>query len=394
MLLCRKRSKKMAERTFEKGRKQVLLIPSQTNKTGVGRYEEILTHAMESVCNFTVLSPLYFCGYPFMIREEKSKETKQAKPILHITNQQLAFPLYMMSKEQRKRSIVTVHDVIPMQYPLFKQATHLRWKALDQFFFKKSIYAVSKAEIVICVSHATKKAFLAHVRYPEEKVKVVYEYPAPEFKEKNMKRRQYNILYVGSEMPHKNVDSLLKAVALVKKIIKEICLIKIGRPQWPGARNSLVLQAKELGISNNIIWNEEVDNLVDMYNQATILVLPSLHEGFGFPVVEAMACGCPVLCSSNGSLPELGGDAALYFNPRNEYEMAERIIMILKNKQLQRRMSKKGLKQVNNFTQKLFEEQMSFIYNSIAAVQQYKNIDYQYVIGETNEKRKNSLIVG
>ncbi len=359
----RKMSKKMIKETVWGDTRQVLLISSKTNKTGVGRYEEILKDAMKKVCNFLTISPIYFFTYPLLIKEEKNTERK--KQIIHITNQQLAFPLYMMNKEQRRRCIVTVHDVIPMQYPLFKQAAHLRWKAVDQFFFKKSLHAIAKAGMVICISHATKKAFLAHVNCPEEKVKVIYEYPAQEFKEKKIKRNQYDILYVGSEMPHKNVGVLLKALAEVKKTIEEVRLIKVGRAQWPGARESLMKQAREMGIEDSIVWYDEVADLVDLYNRVALVVHPSLHEGFGFLVVEAMACGCPVLCSSRDSLPELGGDAAMYFNPENEQELAEKIIMILENKYMQGQMRKKGLKQVKNFNEKRFEEQMTALYNSM-----------------------------
>lgn len=357
------KSEKISEEISDKGRRQILLISGQTNKTGVGRYEEILTNAMKKVCNFTIIAPIYFLAYPLLIREKRS--SKEKKQIIHFTNQQLAFPLYMMNEEQRKRSIVTVHDVIPLQYPLFKQATHLRWRALDQFFFKMSLRAIAKAERVICVSHATKKAFLQHVTYPEEKVKVVYEYPAQEFKEKKIKKSQYDILYVGSEMPHKNIGTVLKALARVKKTIKEARLIKVGRSQWPSARETLMKQARELGIEDSIVWHDEVSDLVTIYNSVFLLVHPSLHEGFGFPIVEAMACGCPVLCSSRDSLPELGGEAAMYFNPENEQELAEKIIMILKDKDIQTQMRKRGLKQVKKFNEEIFEEQMTSLYNSV-----------------------------
>lgn len=357
------KSEKISEEISDKGRRQILLISSQTNKTGVGRYEEILTHAMKSLCNFRIISPKYFFAYPLLIREEK--KSKETPPIIHITNQQLAFPLYMMSESQRKRTIVAVHDVIPLQYPLFKQATHLRWRVLDQFFFKMSLRAIAKAEMVICVSHATKKAFLAHVNYPEEKVKVIYEYPAQEFKEKKRKRSSCDILYVGSEMPHKNIGVLLKALAEVKKTIKDIRLIKVGRAQWPGAREALLKQARDLQIRDSVVWYDEVVDLVSLYNSVALVVHPSLHEGFGFPVVEAMACGCPVLCSSKDSLPELGGDAAMYFNPDSGGELAEKIVMILKDKDMQARMRKKGLRQVKKFNEKIFEGQMTSLYNFI-----------------------------
>jgi SAM-dependent methyltransferase len=90
-----------------------------------------------------------------------------------------------------------------------------------------------------------------------------------------------------------------------------------------------------------------------------------LHEGFGFPVVEAMACGCPVICSNRTSLPELGGDAVLYFDPTNPYELAEKIVGILENKKMQEELQKKGLKQVKKFTKERFDKETKQVYELV-----------------------------
>ena len=121
-----------------------------------------------------------------------------------------------------------------------------------------------------------------------------------------------------------------------------------------------------MGISENIIWKDEVEDLVAEYNSATLFVHPSLHEGFGFPVVEAMACGCPVLSSNRGSLPELGGKAVEFFNPTDEYELAEKIISIIQNKKKQQTMRKKGFKQVKLFNKERFKRETMQVYDLLS----------------------------
>jgi len=330
-----------------------------TIHTGIGNYTEILKKIANNLSlSHEKIVPVYLSHYPFFLKPVASK-------IIHITHQQLAFPLYWMSKNQRKKTIVTVHDIIPLQYPLYNQANHLRWKSLDLLFFKKSISAISRANYVLCDSLATKKALISLISYPEEKIFVVYPSVSSHFSNVHTKRNPYDILYVGSEMPHKNVEILIDAIAQVKQQIPSVRLIKIGYPQWPGAREKLIERAIKQGISETIIWKDAVEDIKKEYNCATLFVHPSLHEGFGYPIVEAMACGCPVLCSGRDSLSEIAGSAAEYFNPESAKDLAKKIIEILNNRQKQKKMQKKGLQHVKKFNQQYFENEMKKIYTSL-----------------------------
>ena len=334
----------------------ILLISNQDeNKTGVGRYSQEVEEAISLRNVIEKKSPLRFFNYPFFIHKSDADS-------IHILSQDLGFVLNFMSKTQKRKTIITVHDVIPLQYPLFEQAEHLFFKKFDKWFFKKSIESLKQAEQIICVSYATKKNLLQYINYPENKIQVIYEYPSKEFINLHKNRNPYDIMYVGSEMPHKNLKVLIEALGYVKNKIPHIRLIKIGKSHWPGAREQLLELANKKNLTKNILWKDTVEDLAEDYNCATLLVHPSLHEGFGFPIVEAMACGCPVLCSDKDSLPELGGTAVEYFNPENEKELAEKIIKIVENKRIQEEMRKKGLLQVHNFNQERFKKETVAVY--------------------------------
>ncbi|MEK6867441.1 MAG: glycosyltransferase family 1 protein [Nanoarchaeota archaeon] len=342
----------------------IKLITHKTWKngaSGIGTYVNLLIAAIKetpfgSAIQYQV--PVYFLSYPFFLRQNKEKENI----ITHITSQDLALPLLF---KKYPHVVVTVHDIIPLQYPLFQHATHLRWKMLDRWIFKKTIQSLKKADAIICVSHATKKALLQYTKINPEKMHVIHEYPEETLIYKKMTREENTLLYVGSEMPYKNLSVLFQALAIAKREIKDIKLIKIGAPKWPGARETLQRLAQDLGIAENIIWKDTVDDLCAEYNRATLLVQPSLFEGFGLPVIEAMACGCPVLASNRTSLPEVGGDAAAYFDPTNTQECAEKIVALLKNKKKLEQMKKAGLENCQRFTKERFARELHSVYKKI-----------------------------
>ncbi|MFA6888681.1 MAG: glycosyltransferase family 1 protein [Candidatus Woesearchaeota archaeon] len=340
--------------------KKIMFISGRKEKySGISSYETMLQKAMFQKYNLTFTSPRYFFNYPLILKNIKLKS------LIHFTDASLAFPLYLMNQRQRARSIVTVQDIIPLQYPLFNRASHLRLKKLDAFFYKKSILSLIYARQIICSSNATKKALLKFIKYPEKNIKVIYLYIPKAFCDLRLNRNPFDILYVGSEMPHKNISILLNAIAVVKKKIPQIRLIKVGKSHWPGARKLLLEHAKKLGISENIVWKDTVENIVQEYNTATIVIHPSLHEGFGYPVLEAMACGCPVICSDRDSLPEVGGNAVQYFNPIDSNQLAQKMINLIENKKEQKILKKKGLIQSKKFNQESFCNHMIKTYEEM-----------------------------
>lgn len=157
------------------------------------------------------------------------------------------------------------------------------------------------------------------------------------------------ILCAGSIEPRKNLISLLKAYNnLDMSIKKEYKLILTGFKGWENQEIvSLINQNKDYVNYLGYISDEE---LVAVYNLATLFVYPSFYEGFGLPVLEAMACGTPVVCSNTTSLPEVGGDAVVYCDPYNVDDIREKMETVLDDENLQKEMIVKGLERAKQFT--------------------------------------------
>ena len=288
-------------------------------------------------------------GTPLTFPELKEDE------IIHCTNQNLAIPLLW----KKRKSIVTVHDLIPL--------TRIEQRSNSQkilFFLIKR--ALRRATYIIADSHHTKNDIVKFIGYPEEKITVIQlGIGHTEFFEKKIRREKDTILYVGSDVKRKNITLIIKAISLLVKKMPNIEFVKVGEAHDKVMREKLKDQAKELNVEKNVIWKDYVENLADEYNKATVFVFPSLYEGFGFPVLEAMACGCPVICSNRTSLPEIAGEAAVYIDGEDENELAAAIKKVLEDKTLQKKLQKKGLKQAKKFTWEKCVEETVRVYERI-----------------------------
>lgn len=341
------------------------------NRSGINTYTRLLLSSLreDAKVKYEVITPCYFLSYPFFISSPSQNR------ILHMTSQDLALPLVFNKWKKYENVVVTVHDVIPLEYPLFEQAEHIQWKRVDKWIYKKTIEGLKNADQIITVSNAAKNSLLKCIPEVEKKCRVVYEYPEECYKkikrkEKNREKDRekdadINILYVGSEMPHKNLSVLIDAFALIKKKVPGARLIKIGKPGWKGAREKLIKKAEMNGIARSIIWKETVENLVEEYNNAAVYVQPSLCEGFGLPIVEAMACGCPVVVSDIPVFHEIVEEAGLYFIPNSPEELASQVIMLIAKKEFHKKMSAKGLKQVKKFNKERFWKETEAVYKQI-----------------------------
>lgn len=158
--------------------------------------------------------------------------------------------------------------------------------------------------------------------------------------------KQPFIFYIGNAHPHKNVEGLIKAFLELRKKFQYLTLVLAGYDHYFWERIKKENPDKDI----NYLGKVNDEELVALYKNAQVFVLPSFEEGFGLPVLEAMACGCPVAVSNTASIPEIGGDAAIYFNPRNEAEMVEKISTILNNIKFRNGQIKKGEKRVRQFS--------------------------------------------
>jgi len=249
----------------------------------------------------------------------------------------------------RKPSIVTIHDLWHLtQLSSFSHNPAVKISVLAQAMQYLRYRWVRKAHHIHAISNTTKQNIIRSLHIPEKRISVIYHgVDHAIFRPTKNPRPENTVLYVGSETPRKNLHTLLEALALVKQEISDVTLIKAGQEHWHGAREKLVAHIRQLKLENNVVFTNYAPQV---YQNATAFILPSLLEGFGLPLLEAMASGTPCIASNTSSLPEVGGDAVAYCDPHDVKNIAQQIISVLQNKQFQNKLARKGQKQSLQFT--------------------------------------------
>ena len=280
------------------------------------------------------------------------KELKRLKPdILHV-------PHYM---------IVTIHDLTHLVY---KELFGSRLKILYAKIMMK--IAIKKAKIILTVSENTKKDLIKYFKVAEDKIKVTYLGVKEAVREKPKQEIEYLyekfkipkdkkiLMYVGNLKPHKNLEKLLISFSEMEES-KASVLLLVGKAFEN--YNVLYEREKELKIEDRVIHTGIVTNeeLVDLYNLIDLFVFPSLYEGFGLPVIEAMACGSKVACSNSSSLLEVGGKAIPYFDPKDTTSMKEVIEGELKREDTDLDKQKR-IKWARNFNWKKTSEEVKDVF--------------------------------
>jgi glycosyltransferase involved in cell wall biosynthesis len=268
--------------------------------------------------------------------------------------------------------VVTIHDLILTKFPTMRATTLSPWVYKIKNLAYKIIIAlaVRRAKKVIAVSEFTKNDVVQKFKIKPENVIVTYEGVAnlargndSLFVKKLDDRKtllSYNIvdnfiLYVGNAYPHKNLESLLAVFLELHKKYLGLRLALVGREDY------FYKRLKEIASSLNL-WSEEVPDspvvftgyvpdieLDVLYRQALFYVFPSLYEGFGLPALEAMVKGCPVASSNKASLPEILGEAALYFNPEDKADMFMKMDKMYSDQSLREVLIKKGHQQAKRY---------------------------------------------
>ena len=242
---------------------------------------------------------------------------------------------------------LVIHDVAFLHYPAHIKRSHL-------YFFKKYIPRfLKKANSIATVSEFSKKDILNHYKTDPEKISVVYSAAKEIFqpvtgeiaeatKEKYTDRAEY-FLYIGAIHPRKNLVNLLKAFSIFKKRLKSnMKLVLAGRLAWK--YDSFIQNLKKYKFKEDVIMLGYLseDELVKITGSAYALVYPSLLEGFGVPVLEAMKCHVPVITSSGSSMEEIAKDAALYADPESFEEIAAKMMLVYKDENLRKELIEKG----------------------------------------------------
>ena len=267
---------------------------------------------------------------------------------------------YFLSNIKNKPFVVTFYDMIHEKF--CNQFESLK---LDTKLFDNKRRLLERANKIIAISETTKKDIIEIFDVDENMIDVVYLGSSLEnlsiINEKIIKEDY--ILFVGNRSIYKNFNFFISSVAdlLLQSHLKLVCA---GGGDFTIEEEKLIAS---LGLENLVISKKIIndDVLSNFYKHALFFVFPSLYEGFGIPVLEAFACDCPILLSDGGSLKEVGGDAALYFDPTNEYSLRNAINELIGDESLRKNLKQKAKIRLNEFSwNKTFDETLE-VYKSI-----------------------------
>lgn len=244
-----------------------------------------------------------------------------------------------------RNSAISILDVSYVRFPqLFRAAD------LNQLT-KWTKYSVGKAKQIFTISQASKDDIIKEYGIAGAKISVTYPGIREETGMKDLNKKygvegRY-ILFVGTLQPRKNIIRLVEAFSRLKN---DIQLVVIGKKGW--LYEEILESPKKYGVEDRVRFLDSVtdEDLPAFYKNAVCFVLPSLYEGFGLPVLEAMKYGCPVVTSNVSSLPEAGGDAALYVNPLDTEDIRKNLESIINSSELREKLIKKGYEQVKKFS--------------------------------------------
>lgn len=263
----------------------------------------------------------------------------------------------------RVKIVVTLHDLIADNYPELTFPD-----ARSRFFWRlKQRIAIWQASIIATVSEYSRSQILERFGLPKARLRVIPEAAQPVFQvtppgvgrddalaKYKLDSENEFLLYVGGISPHKNLSKLVEAFHEIRNSSPSVRLVLVGDYKddpFYSAYPSLRAQIDELKLNGSVLFTGFVpdEDLVHLYNAAAALVFPSMDEGFGLPAVEAMSCGTPVAASNCGSLPEVLGDAGIFFDPRNARDIAGVVTALLSDKNKRQQLRDRGLARSRQF---------------------------------------------
>lgn len=326
---------------------------------GIGTYTKQLLQELEKNSEITVV--------------QEKKESKTAD-VVHYPYFDLFFDSLPVSFS--KKTVVTIHDVIPLEFPEFYKPG-----IKGSLRFRKQKLALRWVKAVITDSMYSKQKINELLGVANDKITVVYLAANSEFKPQppaiiREHKKEYNlpekyILYVGDINYNKNIPQLIKALKFLPEYLSLVCVGKNFTeqdiPEWQWISSQLEMsqvQARVRFLTD--IPATEVQTLATLYSGAVAYVQPSLSEGFGLPVLEALQCHCPVVSSNRGSLPEVGGAVSVYVEPVAE-DIARGVekIMALKPKDL-KDLQESGQKWAECFSWKKTAAETIAVYKKIS----------------------------
>jgi glycosyltransferase involved in cell wall biosynthesis len=344
------------------------------SRAGLGRYAESLARSLADIApdRFS----LFFNGgkggrVPDSLRSIPNKQVslgyKPWRMLLYLANlSRISFERLIPDAElyhstehllmpvRNIPSVLTVHDLIFKLYPEYH-------KRLNYWFLNLAMpLFCRRASVIIAVSEATKQDLVNYYGIDPAKIRVVYESAADHFKppsaaEIDQVRDKYELpeqylLHLGTVEPRKNLDRLVDALLILREGFPDLTLVLVGGKGWLCDDFFSRIQSDRLsGMVKPLGWMPDED-LPAVIGAAALAVQPSLYEGFGLPILEHMACGQVVAASDRSSHPEVGGDAAAYFNPESVDEMIHVIRRLLRSKEEYSKRREQSLTQARQFS--------------------------------------------
>ena len=274
---------------------------------------------------------------------------------------------FTIPKNIKGKVIITIYDTVFFSAP----ETMGDMKAISEYK-----YAAERSDLIITISESAKSDIIKHFNVDEKKIKIVtpgidlekYSYNYNDIELENIRKKyklpEKYILYLGTIEPRKNIERIVKAFKKYKKEFNDdLKLVIVGKKGWK--YENIMKLIESMGTDIMITGYIDEEDKIPIYKFAQIFVFPSLYEGFGMPVLEAMASGTPVITSNISSMPEVAGNAGILIDPFNENEIFEAYKKILLDKKLQRKMIQKGLEQAKKFQWKKSVEILEQIYEKM-----------------------------
>ena len=284
----------------------------------------------------------------------------------------LFVPAHVLPLVRPRRTLVTVHD---LGYRVFPEAHP---PSQRRYLEASTRWNVRRATHVLADSAATREAIIVAYGTPPEKITVVYPGCEPDLQPirdptvLERVRRHYGItgryiLFIGRIQPRKNLVRLIEAFARIAPRQPDLMLVLAGPQGWLAA--PIIARAKTLGLSDRVRFPGYVaaEDKAALISGARLFAYPSLYEGFGFPVLEAQACGTPLLASTTSSLPEVTGNGGLLVDPEDVEAMAEGLRRLLEDSELRAQVVERGYANLSHFSWAKTAQQVSVVMEQLLA---------------------------
>lgn len=335
---------------------------------GIGEYAFQLLKHFSNTKTANIQFQIYLKDPPMLHMPRESANWKYIVVTPRKLWTQIGLPIYLFTHFPRPDAFFTPSHYAPRVSPVSMAVSvmDLSYVYFPELFAKKDLYqlkewtkySVHNAKKIFTISESSKNDIIRYYHVDPENVIVTYlgmkdkqatPVPFAELQTKFHLPKKY-VLFVGTIQPRKNISRLIDGFAAVAKKHKDVDLVIVGKKGW--LYEPILEEPKKMGITQRVHFLDFVNDgeLAGLYTNAICYCLPSLYEGFGLPVLEAMQYGCPVITSNVSSLPEAGGDACLYVDPQSPADVAKKIVELIEKPALRKKLQEKGYEHIKKFS--------------------------------------------